>query len=228
MTYYNQYMVYPFQICDAIMGLHAFTGSDYTPSFKDKGKVNPFKAMRSNQSYIQAFKDLGSAEVIHADTLKSLEKYVCQVYGDKTCDKVNELRHKKLISKERKKNKSSGSSDQPAEKLVDLYKKMKRSNPAALPPCHASFKQQVFRSNLVTNMWKQAPNARMTLWDKSKHGYKEINGKCAVHWFDGPEVPDIAYSEPQDYEEEDPSTELDSSDESESESDSDNSDSDMD
>ena len=82
--------------------------------------------------------------------------------------------------------------------------------------------------NLVSKMWKQAPNDRMTLWDKSKHGYKEINGKCAVHWFDGPEVPDIAYSEPQDYEEEDPSTELDSSDESESESDSDNSDSDMD
>ena len=49
------------------------------------------------------------------------------------CDKVNELRHKQLISKERKTNKSSGSSDQPSEKLVDLYKKMKRSNPAALP-----------------------------------------------------------------------------------------------
>ena len=211
------------------MGFHAFTGSDYTPSFKDKGKIRPFKIMRSNQSYMQAFKDLGSSEVIHADTLISLEKFVCQVYGDKKCDSINELRHKKLVSKDRKKKKSPVSSEQqaPEKNLVDLYKKMKRSNPAALPPCYATFEQQAFRSNLVTNMWRQAPNTKLIMWDKTKHGYTILNGRCAVHWFNGDEVPDMTYSEPHEHEE-DPTTEFESSDESESDSDSDDSDLDMD
>ena len=112
-------------------------GSDYTPCFKDKGKVRPFKIMQGNQSYMKAFKDLGSSEVIHEETLSALEKFVCQVYGDKKCESVNELRHKKLVSKgnNRKKKRpatSSASSDDQAspekqKNLVDLYKKMSRS-----------------------------------------------------------------------------------------------------
>ena len=54
-------------------------GSDYTPRFKDKDKVRPFKIMQGNQSYMKAFKDLGSSEVIHEETLNALEKFVCQV-----------------------------------------------------------------------------------------------------------------------------------------------------
>ena len=93
---------------------------------------------------------------------------------------------------------------------------MKISNPAALPPCYASFEQQAFRSNLVANMWSQAQNPRLIMWDKTKHGYKVLNGKCALHWFEGDEVPDITYREPQEHEKDTP-TEFDSSDESESE-----------
>ena len=75
-------------------------------------------------------------------------------------------------------------------------------------------------------MWRQAPNATMSMWDNTKHGYKILNGKCVVHWFDGEEVPDMTYTEP---EEEDPTDECDSSDESDSGSDNnENSDSDMD
>ena len=58
-------------------------------------------------------------------------------------------------------------------------------------------------------MWRQASQARMNMWDKTKHGYKVLYGKCAVHWFEGDEVPDITYSEPQEHEE-DPPTEFDS------------------
>ena len=91
-------------------------------------------------------------------------------------------RHKKLVSKERKKRKSPSSSKHQAHEknLTDFYKKMKKSNPAALPPCYASFEQQAFRSNLVANMWRQAPSSRMTMRDKTKHGYKVINGKCSA------------------------------------------------
>lgn len=195
--------------------------------------------MQGNQSYMKAFKDLGSSEVIHEETLSALEKFVCQVYGDKKCESVNELRHKKLVSKGNNRKKkppatSSASSDDQAspekqKNLVDLYKKMKRTNPVSFPPCYATFEQQVFRTNLVANMWKQAPNATMNMWDKTKHGYKILNGKCVVHWFDGEEVPDMTYTEPEEHEEEDPTDECDSSDESDSGSDNnENSDSDMD
>ena len=194
--------------------------------------------MQGNQCYLKAFKDLGSSEVIRADTLKTLEKFVCQVYGDKKCDSVNELRYKKLVSKGTKKKKtpSASSSDPeapataPKKTLVELYKKMKRTNPVSFPPCYASFKQQAARTNLVSNMWKQAPNQRLKLWDKTKHGYKIENGKCVVHWFDGEETPDLTYSELEEHEE--PTEECETSDDSDSDSDNDsdseNSDSDTD
>ena len=131
-------------MCDALRGFHPFMGSDYTPCFKDKGKVRPFKIMQGNQSYMKAFKDLGSSEVIHEETLNALEKFVCQVYGDKKCESVNELRHKKLVSKGNNRKKkppatSAASSDDQAspekqKNLVDLYKKMKRTNPVSFPP----------------------------------------------------------------------------------------------
>ena len=70
------------------------------------------------------------------ETLTSLEKFVCQVYGDKKCDSVNELRHKKLVSKERKKRKSPSSSKHQAHEknLTDFYKKMKKKVTPLLCP----------------------------------------------------------------------------------------------
>ena len=122
---------------------------------------------------------------------------------------------------------TSSEQQAPKKNLVDLYKKMKRTKASSFPPCYRSFEQQAFRTNLVANMWRQAPNATMRMWDKTKHGYKILNGKCVVHWFDGEEVPDMTYSEPEEPEE-DLTAECETSDESDSDSDSENSDSDMD
>ena len=150
------------------------------------------------------------------------------MYGDKKCEKVNDLRHQKIIRKEKKKKTSSSTNQQSQEQnLVELYKKMKKSNPAALHPCFSTFEQHTFRSNLVTNMWRQASNTKMKMWDITKHGYKVENDRCIVHWYNVNEAPDITYNEPQEHD--DPTTDNDSSDESESSDiDSDFSDSDMD
>ena len=212
--------------------MQLFTGSDYTPSFTRKGKKAPFKNMCSNPEYLKAFKDLGCAEIIQDQTLKTLEKFVCQLYGDKKCNDVNELRHKKLVQgRKRRITKPKTPASQPNAPTNSLptpaalpRNKIRRSNPASLPPCFATFEQQAFRTNLAANMWKQAPNANMKMWDIAKHGYHIVNGKCMIKWFEGPELPDITYRPPEPEEEED----CDSSDESGDSEDSDDSDEDMD
>ena len=36
-------------MCDALPGFHAFTGSDYTAAFNNKGKIKPFKIMEGRE-----------------------------------------------------------------------------------------------------------------------------------------------------------------------------------
>ena len=57
-------------MCDALPGFHAFTGSDYTAAFNNKGKIKPFKIMEGNEEFQNAFAPFGLRESIDCGTLK--------------------------------------------------------------------------------------------------------------------------------------------------------------
>ena len=38
-------------VCSALMGIHAFTGCDFTSAFSGQGKVKPFKLMQKQERY---------------------------------------------------------------------------------------------------------------------------------------------------------------------------------
>ena len=48
------------QICAALPGFHAFTGSDYTAAFVRKGKVKPFAKLEKNKEAQKAFQSLAT------------------------------------------------------------------------------------------------------------------------------------------------------------------------
>ena len=54
-------------VSKALLGLHAFTGSDTTSAFMRKGKIRPFKIMKRNDQYLNAFKKLGETEEVPGD-----------------------------------------------------------------------------------------------------------------------------------------------------------------
>ena len=51
-------------LVDALPGFHAFTGSDYTPCFMNKGKLNPLKIMMNTPEFVTAFAELGRSGVL--------------------------------------------------------------------------------------------------------------------------------------------------------------------
>ena len=99
-----------FQICSALCGFHALTGSDYTASFHRKGKKRPFETIRKSAVYRKAFSELGDSENITQELEETMESFVCSIYGGGKIISVNELRYNKLVKKSNKLRSSEPSS----------------------------------------------------------------------------------------------------------------------
>lgn len=53
-------------ICNALLGFHAFTGSDFTAAFMRKGKVRPYQIMVKHTRFMEAFAQLGESSIMFA------------------------------------------------------------------------------------------------------------------------------------------------------------------
>ena len=69
--------------CQAILGLHIFTGCDSTSAFKEKGRTKPLGLMLESEAFCSAFIVLGVGWEVPDDILPDVEKIVCTLYGQK-------------------------------------------------------------------------------------------------------------------------------------------------
>jgi len=46
-------------VCNALIGMHAFTGYDTINAFAGRGKMTALKQMKSDKAYQKAFTELG-------------------------------------------------------------------------------------------------------------------------------------------------------------------------
>ena len=90
-------------LCKALPGYHALTGSDFTASFSGKGKVNPLKKLKKNKTALKALGGLGCSGEICEEQLKDVEQFVCDMYGNGQSNSVNEARLEKFLEKYRPK-----------------------------------------------------------------------------------------------------------------------------
>lgn len=81
-------------VAKSLPDLHAFTGSDFTPSFYRKGKTNSLKKVMSSPLYQKTFTDLGNlAELDQNNVFDILEAFVCNMYCYKSKNSVNDVRY---------------------------------------------------------------------------------------------------------------------------------------
>ena len=66
--------------CQAILGLHIFTGCDSISVFKEKGKTNPLVLMLESEAFCSAFIALRCCWEVPDDILLDVEKFVCTLY----------------------------------------------------------------------------------------------------------------------------------------------------
>ena len=74
-------------ITEAIIGLHALTGCDFTSCFFKKGKVKPFQRMETDVSHVMALQSLTPEEV----DIEAVTSFLCSLYGFTTSD-IDEAR----------------------------------------------------------------------------------------------------------------------------------------
>ena len=74
-----------------LIGLHAFTGSDYTSAFCHKGKAIYWKVLRNNSRFLQTFVTLGDEWMPSESLMNSLEEFVCYLFGSRRLKKINLL-----------------------------------------------------------------------------------------------------------------------------------------
>jgi len=79
--------------CDALLGLHAFTGCDVTSAFKGIGKVKPLKKMLQSPTFCYALSQLGNSWTLSPGLVTGLEKFVCALFGKPNFDSVDDVRH---------------------------------------------------------------------------------------------------------------------------------------
>lgn len=83
-------------ICNAYLGLHAFTGCDSTSAFKGKGKVKAIHLVKKHQHFQELFKKLGESWTVSRNMQKGMEEFTCALHGKARNKEVNDLRYSLL------------------------------------------------------------------------------------------------------------------------------------
>ena len=166
-------------ICDALPGFHAFTGCDYTASFMRKGKGRPYQHMVEEKTYISVFQSLGNTPEVSDEDIKTLESFVCRMYGKRKETQVNTARYlifRKIFS---------------PHDMTKPLESLKSSEPSCLPPCKKVLLEKIKRSNYVTMMWKNAIAATPIDMEPQDHGWTLSDDKqtLSMFWFLGSSCP---------------------------------------
>ena len=164
-------------LCDAFLGLHAFTGCDSTSAFRGKGKVKALKLVQKSKHFQQEFSTLGESWELTPETQVVIEEFTCALYGNQRIEKVNELRHSLLLTK-------CGGLD----KALALSSSFDLS---ALAPCNSCLLEHLNRANYQVGIWKRAHIAKPDISSPlNGHGWThDENGEMIPKWTDGEIMP---------------------------------------
>lgn len=157
------------EVSKALIGLHAFTGCDFIPCFRGKGKVRPFSVMNKNEKMIAAFGALGQEESVPADVAGSLEAFVCRLYGS-NLNSVNEARVQTFLKNaEPMKGKS-------------MFEGMKKIDPAQFPPCACALERHIARTNYVALLWRNSHLPKQTAKPPEEMGWLLTDSQYIPEW----------------------------------------------
>ena len=77
-------------LCKALPFYHSLTECDNTSSFNRKGKIKLFKLLEKNPELQETFLNLSHSEGISDDIKSIIESFVCQMYGRRKTNSVDQ------------------------------------------------------------------------------------------------------------------------------------------
>ncbi|KAL8619062.1 hypothetical protein ACOMHN_020760 [Nucella lapillus] len=158
---------YDKDFCEALLGIHAFSGCDSTSSFITKGKKTVIKTVSKHKVFQDTFCSLGR-QSLSSDTLESLEHFVCCLYNRPKVKYVNQLRFDLLKEK----------FDTKKGPLLACYN---GTDLSLLPPCQCTLQMHIQRVHYQVEVWKSAGEAQPAIdgpagrgWEITEEGGLEI------------------------------------------------------
>ena len=154
------------RVCNALIILHTFTGCDSTSAFYGKGKRTAFSLLLGNESFIDAFGELGCSFLLSDNITKALERFVFCLYGQSNAQTVNDAHYKLFCV---------ASSSLP-EKTI--------------PPTTDALSQHCQRANYQAAIFKSSLTPKMNAPPPTEHGWHIDNGDLSVTWMTQKPAPD--------------------------------------
>ena len=157
------------EICEGLLGLHAFTGCDTVSAFGGRGKLSAFKLIMKDKNHLKAMTQLGEHWDLSPELVSQLQRFTCRLYAaSSSIANVNELRYQLF----RAKKGDIGS--------------------CQLPPCADCLHLHALRANYQTGIWHRSlqkyPNVPSP---KSGHGWVMDGDQLSIEWLRGPPAPEI-------------------------------------
>ncbi|CAG9814138.1 unnamed protein product [Phaedon cochleariae] len=120
---------------------------------------------------------MGESETLSHETIKDIEEYVCEIYGNRELSSVNKARF---------------------EIFLDCYKPKSNQSPfggiknfeaSQIPPCKDTLICKIRRTNQIAATWKFAFSEKPNFFNPEGNGWVEEDGEYKINWFESEQFP---------------------------------------
>lgn len=155
-------------ICNALVGMHAFTGCDTVSAFAGRGKLRALKLITRSEHYQEVFFELGQSWELSPDLFKRLQAFTCELYSAPAMTEDINTAHYQLFCARRGELESS-----------------------QLPPCKDCLFMHAMRANYQAGIWRGSLNQHILVPSPVEHGWtKNDDGQLTLKWMQGSSAPD--------------------------------------
>jgi len=153
-------------VCQALLGMHAFTGCDSVSCFAGKGKLSALKLLRKHKEYRDLFNQFGTSWDLTEEIFLKIQAFTCELYGAKKGeDDVNNFRYKLFCAKQGK---------------IEAFR---------LPPCADCLNKHAQRACYQTAIWKRGLDCNPEIPTPVGKGWELNNQELVFDWMDGQPAP---------------------------------------
>ena len=156
-------------VCQAMIGVHAYTGCDSVSAFGGRGKIKALNLINKSHEYRQLFTSFGQEWHVTENVFQRVQAFTCNMYCSNTNTKlVNKLRYEMFCAKNG--DISSGQ----------------------LPPCSDALRQHAHRANYQAAIWRRSLESSPTVPSPTNgHGWNLLDGQLEICWLTGAPAPEV-------------------------------------
>ena len=148
--------------------MHSFTGCDTVSALAGRGKLSTFKLLKYDETYQEAFSELGRSWDVSGELFEKLQEITCHMYVPSThATDVNTLRYQLFCARRGEVESSQ------------------------LPPCGDCLFMHAMRANYQAAIWRRSLQTHPTVPNPTDHEWAtDDDGKLVIDWMRGLPAPD--------------------------------------